>query len=331
MKFHQKIDIGLNEKESINFIEFQNDDLLFCSSDAHLLVYNLATKGQQNVYSEPAKSTIELGPLKCVDNNYLLSCRGQFLNVFDINNYKLITKYKFSKDDITCIDFQSKNVCACGDDSGEVKLIDVRIPSSTKSSSSMSMTMRTTLNKHENICSSLIFNPIEQNELLTGSFDCTINKWDLRYLKNKKEPIQTIDINEIVQKECLNDLVSSMTPTFVHCIETFQQDLFVGIENGLCLTFSLETFEFNSYQQLQPFNCALTNLNVIQYNNQEESKVNTLIIGSGNGKTIQFSQLTKDKSSLFKNIEHGEKINFMKFKNNQLFIADTTSQLTIYK
>ncbi len=88
------------------------------------------------------------------------------------------------------------------------------------------VTLRKSLASHENICSGLKLNPASDNELFSCSFDCTVIKWDLRAVKRSAESpnpfLNQIKVDEtmieINRKETANDLlISTMTPSFVHC------------------------------------------------------------------------------------------------------------------
>jgi WD40 repeat protein len=213
------------------------------------------------------------------------------------------------------------------------------------------LTIRKKMIGHSNICSSIKFNPLNDYELFSGSFDCSILIWDIRSAKTYSNKIITSDILLEINKNEENNLVSSMTPSFVHSLHfvnvSNENILLAGIENGLCLAFKTNLFKFVSSEQLQPFNCALTQLNDFILNDKMKLEAVTttstttsnaynnekVLSGCGNGRTIEFFYLNNDikiqKFEKFK-IDHTYKINSAKSFNNKLFIADTSYNLTIY-
>lgn len=213
------------------------------------------------------------------------------------------------------------------------------------------LTIRKKMIGHSNICSSIKFNPLNDYELFSGSFDCSILIWDIRSTKTYSKKIITSDILLEINKNEENNLVSSMTPSFVHTLHFVNVNneniLLAGIENGLCLAFITNLFKFVSSEQLQPFNCALTQLNDFILNDKMKLEAaaatatttsnaynnENVLLGCGNGRTIEFFYLNNDikiqKFEKFK-IDHRYKINSAKSFNNKLFIADTSYNLTIY-
>lgn len=65
--------------------------------------------------------------------------------------------------------------------------------------------------------------------------------------------------------------------------------------------------------------------------------MNGALIGSGNGKTIEFFDLDKNSTSYSikklnnLSINHSAKVNCLRYFNKKLFIADTTDDLTVYE
>jgi len=207
------------------------------------------------------------------------------------------------------------------------------------------LTIRKKMNGHTNICSSLKFNPLNDYELFSGSFDCSILTWDIRSTKSYSKKINTTDILAELNKNEENNLVSSMTPSFVHTLHLVHSNsepiLLAGIENGLCLAFKIDLFKFACSEQLQSFNCALTQLNDFFLNDKMklEGAYNSenILFGCGNGKTIEFFYFKKENNNDIKvqkfdefKIDHCKKINLEKSFDKKLFVEDTSSKLTIY-
>lgn len=111
--------------DGINSIEVLDNISLFTCDDNSINLYNTETNTKQNLYTTPKnKLQDELSCLKCFslsscENKYLFASNNEFLQLFDINTFKQINKYKFSKETINCIELnQAKNIIGCCDDSG---------------------------------------------------------------------------------------------------------------------------------------------------------------------------------------------------------------------
>lgn len=322
--------------------------LFFTCDDNTINLHNTETNTNQVLYSGAKnKSKDEFSYLKCFSlgssvNKYLFASNDQFLQLFDINTFKQVNKYKFSKETINCIELnQARNVIGCCDDSGEIKILDIRIKAS-KNKTPMTLptiTLKKTFTSHSNICSMLKFNPTNENEIFSSSFDCSVIKWDLRSAKNSEKPyLNAININDTIRdinksKDSEDFLISTMTPCFVHCLDLIEKEnkslLFCGIENGLCILYDAENCSYLDHSQLQKFNCGLTQLT-------QASSMNGTLVGSGNGKTIEFFDLDKSSTCYsirklddFK-IDHNDKVNCLRYFNKKLFVADTTDDVTIY-
>ena len=141
------------------------------------------------------------------------------------------------------------------------------------------------------------------------------------------------------QKDREKNLISSMTPCFVHSLHFSEQQntkvLCCGIENGLCLALNPVSLEYLSCKQLQPFNCALTQLESFESVNRLKKDFDQdrkVFLAAGNGKTIEFASVS-DKNEFLKESEgiaHRDKINCIKYREEKLYVADTSNDLTIY-
>ena len=268
MSLSEKIKKSLIENlnnNSINNIEFlgENKITLITCSDEDIILFNQSTNAKQTLYigsGNKKNEPDEITNLKYFQTNQLFATNGKYLHLFDINQLKLIDKFKFCNDTINCIELGQKNqVITLGDDSGQVKLIDLRV--NPVKSTSVSLTLKKTLNQHKNICYALKYHPTRENELFSGSFDCSILKWDTRFVNKSNASIAEIDLTQTVKKltEKNNDLLNvySMTPCFVHklffskpSMPDFDSMLICGIENGLCLAFDPSSLELCSFNQL---------------------------------------------------------------------------------
>ena len=365
-----KIEISGLHRDGINFIEGVNENLIFSCGIEEIILYNVL-EGSKKILSSNNDELTCLKYFSSKETNsnedftnvsgHLFAGNGQFLQVYDLNSFKQISKYKFNKDAINSIESNDSRSClALGDDSGEIKIIDLRMKEEKlKGQLTISpvLTNRKSFSGHRNICSSVLFNPSNEFEIFSSSFDCTIMKWDMRSPKssnNKSNLAKEIKVSEdlIPKENDLNEefLISSMTPCFVHCMRFFKYDqryaLLAGVENGVCMVYDPQTCEKLCNEQLQSFNCALTQLNQTKSDLifSQFVQSNNLIVSGGNGKTIEFSyieSINKDESanslSSFKlkkiddvTINHNQKINSLFCIENKIFVADTTDDLTIY-
>jgi WD40 repeat protein len=348
-KYYSKQRINNIHKNSINTIDInQNENVLYSCSDDQLYLTNLNTLTKHCLCEiNDSKSIKELTSLKYHNfdnkNDYLFASNSNILQLYDLNQLKQISKFKFSKDTINSIELNQKNnLIACCDDSGEIKLIDLRLDPAFK------LTLRKTLSSHSNICFCLKFNPSNDNEFYSGSFDCSIIKWDIRSISNKNKPyVDLININEILASLNSNDqsiLISTMTPCFVHSIHFNSNLLMCGVENGFCILFD-NNLKYVGHQQLQLPNLALTQFvnfqDKIKLDDENSSVIDNPITVAGDGRKVQFIYLEKENNDCDDqpkikivnqlNIDHKFKINCLKYNNRKLYLADTSNALSIYE
>jgi len=98
-----------------------------------------------------------------------------------------------------------------------------------------SVKLKKNLSTHTNICSDLKFNPSNESELFSCSFDCSVVKWDMRLVKKSSAESKANFLCKIEIGETLSEinstklapnrqtnysvedlLISTMTPCFVH-------------------------------------------------------------------------------------------------------------------
>jgi WD40 repeat protein len=356
--------------DSINSIEIiQNKSLLFACSDQEIVTYNHVTKTASQFYKSKAEDDEinNLRGLQVNQHDLLLAANGKLINIFDIQTSKQVGKFKFFKDTVNCAELsQNRSEIVAGDDTGEIKLLDLR----AANTDAVSMTLKKNVGKHENICFTVKFNPLNEFEIFSGSFDCTVVKWDTRFTKAsaKKPFVHKIEVPEVIakilagrkededsSKDELAYLVSSMTPSFVHSLHFSNLKrssvdstvLLCGIENGICLVFDPKSCEFISCRQLQPFNRALTQFETLHgFKSSALSITEEVVATSGDGKQIECVYLSSSgtggeaavsiASKVFVNkidslhIKHGQKINCIKYSEGRLYVADTTNDLSIY-
>ena len=175
-------------KDSINSIEIlktsdSNSTSLATCSDLDISLINVSTNTRKSLFSVPKSSQDELSCLKSYSNDHLFASHGRHVLLFDVNQLKQINRLKFNSDTINCMELGSVNnsqVLTLGDDSGEIKIVDLRVNNGVPS-----LTLKNTLKGHKNICFCLKYHPTRPYELFSGSFDCSFIKWDTRNGKAK--------------------------------------------------------------------------------------------------------------------------------------------------
>ena len=113
-------------KNDIIAIEILNDDSICLCDETTLLIKNLNTNTDHVLFTGKEDSD-EFNSLKYL-NGLLFVSNDEYLQLFDVNNLKPLSKYKFCKETINSIELnKSKNSIALCDDSGDIKLLDLRI------------------------------------------------------------------------------------------------------------------------------------------------------------------------------------------------------------
>lgn len=290
-------------KSSINSVEL-NNELAFTCCDEKIVTYNFVTKTKLELFR--AKEAEEISYLRCLNDALLLAAVSERMCFVDISSSKLLHECKQFKDCINTFDINRAGNClASGDDSGEIRLFDLRANNSE-------LSLAKTLGGHDNICYAIKFNPANENELFSGSFDCSVLKWDLRLAKKsttKSKPayVKQVNMSEVMlnvakysqlranrllseENDCL---ISTMTPCFVHSLHFTPRSnrLLCGLENGVCVALDPATCDYAGHEQLQKLNCALNQF--APFNDDD----NELTIASGNGTSIEFVRINDVTSS----------------------------------
>lgn len=208
--------------DSINSVEIieqtPGSTVLATCSDRDITLYNVSSQTKHSLYpafnhegadAAATKSSATRRPrshdhanddeITClkscnttVGSSSLLASNGRLVMLFDLNEQpRLVDKLKFNQDTINCVEFSPASnvgsagtVLTLGDDAGEIKIVDMR-ESKSATRHVPSLTLRNTLKGHKNICYCLKYHPSRPHELFSGSFDCSVIKWDLRNPKTK--------------------------------------------------------------------------------------------------------------------------------------------------
>lgn len=265
-----------------------------------------------------------------------VTCITQFPNVDDkyavsINNcvaiyaltrdsaFKPLHMFHFSGDEINQVDIHPRASFICaGDDSGDIKVIDVE----------NLCVCKTLTRHHKNICSTVKFNPRKPWEVFSGGLDCQLIRWDF----SRGRPLFVFDVQTSFRekKQALESYV--VNPPMVHCVDVLSSIHCVvcALGNG-----SVAVYSASSPKQLEAICSAhLHSTSVacvccIEIPGQEPTHV---VVSGGNDGNICVSILKYERPgeqvktqkkqrnqlqqrlgelNLIVTIEHGSKVNWM--------------------
>ena len=93
---------------------------------------------------------------------------------------KHLNKFKFCKETINAIEIQKSSNSLIGlcDDSGQIRLCDLRQQQHQQQEASLTLKKKLT-GHNSNIVSTIKFSTSNQYEIFSGSFDCTLSKFYL--------------------------------------------------------------------------------------------------------------------------------------------------------
>lgn len=169
--------------------------------------------------------------------NLICAAAGNEISLFDLRQQAVILRKASqvcsSTDEINEICFNEKGTfLAAADDSGEVKVFDVK---------QQQPTVFKTLRGHKNLCSSVAFHPKLPWELFTGGFDCRLLSWD--FSKARHTALFDPSTQEAKSAQSIN-------PPFIHNISVSPsaQWLAAGLGNANVL---LHRFSDGSTRELE--------------------------------------------------------------------------------
>ncbi|XP_049935532.1 uncharacterized protein LOC116260955 isoform X2 [Nymphaea colorata] len=195
-----------------------------CGEDGQICYFDLRCKDvviSLDVGGQPV-SSICFKP----DNEFAIYASvGSEIKSFDLNmasSDKILESYNYNKEEINQISFSPKSsFLAAADDSGDVKVIDVR----------HNCLYRTLRAAHENICSSVQFLPWRPWEVITGGLDARLAIWEFSRGKCYKR----IDFgnDDPTHANTSHSASQSINPPFVHAISVAQEDM-EAMSQNLC-------------------------------------------------------------------------------------------------
>ncbi|XP_053315376.1 WD repeat-containing protein 53 [Spea bombifrons] len=113
---------------------------------------------------------------------------GETLSVLDTRAFKEpVEDFRVNKEEINCISVNEKDsLLAAADDSGTVKVLDLETKKVSR-----------TLQRHTNICSSVVFRPHRPQNLLTCGLDMQVMHWSVQ----KARPLWITDLQQLARDE----------------------------------------------------------------------------------------------------------------------------------
>ncbi|XP_042501628.1 WD repeat-containing protein 53 isoform X1 [Macadamia integrifolia] len=139
------------------------------------------------------------------------------LDVHLASSWKPLNSYSYNKDEINQVACSSKSsFLAAADDSGEIKIIDIR----------QQCLYKTLRAGHSSICSSVQFVPWRPWEVITGGLDAKLVMWDF----SKGRPCKIKDFG----MDCNGNEGQCFNPAFVHALVIPDMDM-LEKTNKICV------------------------------------------------------------------------------------------------
>ncbi|XP_051521169.1 WD repeat-containing protein 53 [Myxocyprinus asiaticus] len=137
----------------------------------------------------------------------LYASHGQTVSVLDGRNLKsAVTDVQDAgEDEINCLSVnKTGDTLAVADDSGAVRIVDLQLQKVTR-----------TLQKHTNICSSVMFRPHRPQSLVSAGLDMQVILWNLP----KVRPLWSFSLTDTLQDNAPPQTAGQMfNPPLAHCV-----------------------------------------------------------------------------------------------------------------
>ena len=224
-----------------------------------------------------------------------------------------------NKDEINEVSFHpsGKYVCA-GDDSGEVKVMDI----------DDKKLFQTLSGEHDNICSTAVFSVTKQWELFSGGLDCKLLRWNFS--------IGRLVGTTVVPKDLDEGGNCTVNPPFVYSIAAFPTGidnhiLACALGNGVVALYSLREKKAARYVTSSQLHASST----VRVGHVRRSSTDLLVSGGNDGRVVVSRVDCKDRRFTITNtvsISHDSKINWLAVsKECCVCVADQTDFVSIYQ
>ncbi|XP_050405183.1 WD repeat-containing protein 53 isoform X2 [Patella vulgata] len=267
-------------------VQRQTEQLASGGENGELCIWSLVDKSLQKKYVQLDCDCTSVCFSK-INPNLLYAAFGEKILVFNTEQFaEPEHTYDYNTDEINQIILNNneENLAAC-DDSGEVKIINLL----------EKKMFRTLRNKHTNICSTIIFRPNRQQDIVSAGLDGKLIHW--LYPNHKC-------LNQFNMQELLNtpeDASAYMVnPPFIHHMACSPNGTYIacGMQNG-----QIAVFNGNRKNLSQLFNLHAHTQGVSQVTFCDE----THLISGGNDCQLIVWDLSKAEN--LENLENGSSAN----------------------
>ena len=224
-----------------------------------------------------------------------------------------------NKDEINEVSFHpsGKYICA-GDDSGEVKVMDVE----------NKKLFQTLAEEHDNICSTVVFSCSKHWELLSGGLDCKLLRWNFSIGRLIGATVVPEDLGE--------GMNCTVNPPFVYSIAALPADdndhlLACGLGNGAVSLYSLKGKKAAKYvSSSQLHSSSIARVSHLRRNGKD-----FLVSGGNDGRIVVGRIDCKDRRYAITDhvaASHDSKVNWLAVSVDcHICIADQTDFVSIYQ
>ena len=232
---------------------------------------------------------------------------------YDLRNVSTPTQvFSHNSEEINQIRFHPHlpyTICAC-DDAGEVKVL----------STEDCKLLETLTGCHSNLCTCASFLPQNPSDVVSGSMDCKLVRWNW----NKATPL----VEVMVHSE--NMLVN---PPMVYTLDTWEdnQCIACGLGNGVVSVYEVKDGGMKLMCMSTPHSSMVVCVCCIK---GEETIRNTYyVVSGGNDGKIVLSKVAEGFKELISVyvIQHYYKINWISVNERNIFTADQTAFVTVYQ
>ena len=203
-------------------------------------------------------------------------------------------------------------MCAC-DDAGEIKVI------STKEWK----VLETLTGCHSNLCTCVSFLPLKPWEIVSGSMDCKLVRWNW----SKATPLVEVMVHENMPSGS-----TLVNPPMVYSLDTWAdiECVACGLGNGVVAVYDIKDGGIK-LKCLSTLHCSMV-VCVCCIEKLETINKHYVVSGGNDGKIV-LSMVTENlkELKLIYVIQHCSKINCISVDSENIFVADQTPLITVYK
>ena len=242
----------------------------------------------------------------------LAVCVASSILCYDLRNLSSPTQiFSHNTEEINQIRFHPTlpYICAC-DDSGEIKVVSYE----------ECKLLQTLTGCHSNLCICASFLPQTPLDIVSGSMDCKLVRWKW----SKATPL----VEVIVRGENM-----FVNPPMVYSLDTWEdnQHIACGLGNGVVSVYEVKN-EGMKLKCVSTLHFSMV-VSLCCVKREETMKKIYYVISGGNDGNIILSVVAESFKALksVQVIQHSSKINWITVSTENVFVADQTPIVTIYK